>query len=138
MGRAVPKFLVQFGVTNDVARSSPYEAIDDDIIRGVPITEGTVCFAACGPNTRATTLCIFLDSFKQLGWNSWETPIGKVCPESMSILHSLHTGYGDMPQCGGKGPDPIKLEENGNGYIKESFPLCDFVHSAQWIMPSAA
>merc|ERR1712113_127587 len=79
--RAVPKFLVQFGVTNDEKRNSRYEAIPDDLIRGVPITEGTVCFAASGPNTRSAVLCIFLESFKQLGSNSWETPIGKVCPE---------------------------------------------------------
>lgn len=136
--RAVPKFLVQFGVTNDSERTARYEAITDDLIRGVPITEGSVCFAASGPNTRTATLCIFLASFKQLGGNSWETPIGKVCPESLDVLYSIHTGYGDMPQCGGSGPDPITLEESGNEYIKESFPECDFVKSAEWIMPPAA
>jgi len=136
--RAVPKFLVQFGVTDDAKRNTCYEPIPDDQVRGVPITAGTVCFAASGPNTRATTLCIFLESFKQLGGNSWETPIGKVSPESMSVLNSLHTSYGDMPQCGGGGPDPITLEEQGNTYIKESFPACDFVASAEWILPSAA
>ena len=27
-------------------------------------------------------------------------------------LRSIYTGYGDMPQCGGSGPDPIQLQDN--------------------------
>lgn len=133
--RAVPGFLVQFGVVNDVARTSQYEAIPDDLLRGVPIVDGTVCFAAAGANTRTATICIFLGEFPQLGVNQWETPIGKVCEESMGVLHSIFTGYGDMPQCGGAGPDPIQLEELGNDYITENFPACDFVKSAEWLSP---
>ncbi|CAE8743909.1 unnamed protein product, partial [Polarella glacialis] len=124
--RAVPDFLVQFGVVNDPARNSKYEAIEDDDLRGIPVTEGMVCFAASGADTRVATICIFLGEFPQLGKNSWETPIGKVCDESMALLRSLYTGYGDMPQCGGSGPDPIELEDKGNDYITEHFPQCDF------------
>lgn len=59
--------------------------------------------------------------------------------ESLPVLRSIHTGYGEMPQRGGSGPDPIQLQEppqflhgkglqdRGNAYIKENFPLCDFV-----------
>jgi len=131
--RGVPGFLVQFGVTDDPKRNGVYEAIKDDYPRGVPVEDGSICFAASGPNTRTSTLCIFLAAFDQLGRNPWETPIGKVDPESMGVLHSLFTGYGDMPQCGGTGPDPILLAEKGNGYIRERFPECDFVNSAKWL-----
>jgi cyclophilin family peptidyl-prolyl cis-trans isomerase len=131
--RAVPGFLVQFGVKGDAERRGSYEAIKDDYLRGVPIEEGSVCFAASGPNTRTATICIFLAAFEQLGRSPWETPIGKVCPSSMGILRSIFTGYGDMPQCGGAGPDPILLEEKGNAYIREEFPKCDFVNSANWL-----
>lgn len=130
--RAVPDFLIQFGVVADRERSEKYEAITDDLIRGVPIQDGTVCFAAAGPNTRTATVCIFLSEYPQLGGNPWETPIGKVAPESMGVLHSIHTGYGDMPQCGGNGPDPIQLEAQGNDYIRDNFPKCDFVKAAHW------
>jgi len=130
--RAVPGFLVQFGVTDDTARKGAYEAIKDDYPRGVPVEEGSICFAAAGPNTRTSTICIFLADFEELGRNPWETPIGKVCPESMGVLHSIFSGYGDMPQCGGTGPDPILLEERGNSYVRENFPECDFVKSAKW------
>jgi len=132
--RSVPDFLVQFGVISDQEKAAKYEPIQDDFIRGVPIQDGTVCFAASGPNTRTATVCIFLGEYTQLGGNPWETPIGKVCPDSMATLHSIHTGYGDMPQCGGTGPDPIKLEAEGNDYIKREFPLCDFLDSASWVM----
>eukprot|EP00931_Biecheleriopsis_adriatica_P043144 TRINITY_DN24670_c0_g1_i2.p1 TRINITY_DN24670_c0_g1~~TRINITY_DN24670_c0_g1_i2.p1 ORF type:complete len:284 (+),score=63.31 TRINITY_DN24670_c0_g1_i2:67-918(+) len=130
--RAVPGFLVQFGVTSDTARVTKYEAIPDDELRGVPITEGMVCFAASGANTRTATICIFLHDFPQLGKKPWETPIGKVTDESLAVLRSIYTGYGDMPQCGGNGPDPIQLQDRGNSYILEEFPNIDFVESASW------
>lgn len=132
--RAVPKFLIQFGVSGQSKEAEEkYKAIDDDPLRGVPIQAGSICFAASGPNTRCCTICIFLNDFPQLGKNPWETPIGKVHPESMATLKSLCTEYGDMPQCNGKGPDPTILEEKGNDYIKEKFPKIDFVKKASWI-----
>lgn len=134
--RAVPGFLVQFGVTNDTVRTNKYTAIEDDEVRGIPIVEGMVCFAAAGAHTRTATLCIFLGEFPQLGQNPWETPIGKITDESLSVLRSIYTGYGDMPQCGGTGPDPILVQDLGNDYIKEEFPKCDFVESATWECPS--
>jgi len=134
--RAVPGFLLQFGVTNDTVRTNQYQAIEDDEVRGIPIVEGMVCFAAAGAHTRTATICIFLGEFPQLGKNPWETPIGKITDESLSVLRSIYTGYGDMPQCGGTGPDPILLQDKGNDYIKEEFPKCDFVESANWECPS--
>jgi cyclophilin family peptidyl-prolyl cis-trans isomerase len=131
--RAVPGFLAQFGVINDTQRNEKYKEIPDDVLSGVPIVEGSVCFAASGANTRRYTVCIFLGEFPQLGQNTWETPIGKVDPSSMDVLRSLYTGYGDMPQCDGDGPDPIQLEDQGNDYIHKNFPKCDFVKSAKWV-----
>jgi len=128
--RAVPKFLVQFGIVKDKSRSGKYKKIQDDPLVGVPIQDGTVIFAAAGVNTRKSTLCLFLGDYPQLGSSPWETPIGKVCPESMSTLHCIYTGYGDIPQCGGKGPNPHELEEKGNDYILSSFPKCDWVTGA--------
>lgn len=131
--RAVPDFLVQFGVTDDLAMAKKYQVIRDDTPRGVPIQDGSVVFSASGANTRCSTICIFLSDFPELGSNAWETPIGKVDAESIQTLHKLYTGYGDMPQCGGKGPDPHDLQEKGNDYIFENFPKCDFVKSANWL-----
>eukprot|EP00437_Effrenium_voratum_P012345 CAMPEP_0181444084 /NCGR_PEP_ID=MMETSP1110-20121109/24884_1 /TAXON_ID=174948 /ORGANISM="Symbiodinium sp., Strain CCMP421" /LENGTH=280 /DNA_ID=CAMNT_0023568075 /DNA_START=45 /DNA_END=884 /DNA_ORIENTATION=+ len=130
--RAVDTFLVQFGITGDPDRSEKYEAIEDDELRGIPILEGMVCFAAAAANSRQATVCLFLSDFPQLGKNSWETPFARVSEESFPVLRSIFTGYGDMPQCGGTGPDPIQLQDRGNSYITECFPECDFVESAEW------
>jgi cyclophilin family peptidyl-prolyl cis-trans isomerase len=128
--RAVPKFLVQFGIVKDKSRTGKYKKIQDDPLCGIPIQDGTVIFAAAGANTRKSTVCLFLGDYPQLGSSPWETPIGKVVPQSMTTLHSIFTGYGDIPQCGGKGPDPHKLEELGNDYIVREFPKCDYVTGA--------
>eukprot|EP00929_Paragymnodinium_shiwhaense_P007261 TRINITY_DN111197_c0_g1_i1.p1 TRINITY_DN111197_c0_g1~~TRINITY_DN111197_c0_g1_i1.p1 ORF type:complete len:715 (+),score=178.78 TRINITY_DN111197_c0_g1_i1:35-2179(+) len=126
--RAVPKFLIQFGVVN---RSVRYEEIPDDKLVGVPVENGSVLFSSRGPNTRDTTICIFLNDMPHMGVEyDWETPIGKVTPESMDTLSQIYTGYGDIPQCGGSGPDPHELEERGNDYVRQKFPKCDFVMGA--------
>jgi len=136
--RAIPGGLVQFGVMKDSdPRSSQYEPIGDDPLIGVPFEAGSVSFAATGPGARKSTLCLFLGDFRdQLGSRQPETPLGRVCPESMATLNSLFTGYGDIPQCGGSGPDPNVLMERGNEYIMSEFPNCDFVASTdRWYDP---
>lgn len=136
--RAVKGGLVQFGVVQDSdPRASQYDPIPDDPLIGIPFEAGTVSFAATGPGARKCTLCLFLGDFRQqLGNKQPETPLGRVSPESMEILNSLYTGYGDIPQCGGQGPDPTVLMSRGNEYIQSEFPLCDFVTSAdRWYDP---
>jgi len=136
--RAIKGGLVQFGIVKDSdPRASSYEAIADDPLIGIPFEEGSVSFAATGPGARKCTLCLFLGDFRgQLGSRQPETPIGKVCPESMERLRSLYTGYGDIPQCGGNGPDPNVLTDRGNEYIRSEFPKCDFVTGAdRWYDP---
>jgi len=128
--RAVDGFLAQFGLVKDPERTERYPKMQDDPLVGVPIQEGTVIFAAKGANTRTTQVCLFFGDCPSLGKSPWETPIGKVCPESMATLHTLFTGYGDIPQMQGHGPDPIKLEELGNDYLKAQFPNLDYVIGA--------
>jgi len=134
--RAIEHGLLQFGIVqaND-PRSKRYEKIPDDPLVGVPYAEGVVSFAAAGPGTRKSTICIMKADFRtqlgkgSLGTPSTETPFGMVFPESMAIMHSI-TCMGDIPQCGGRGPCPGKLETLGNDYIRSEFPACDFVLSA--------
>jgi len=129
--RGVAGFLIQFGIPGTPGAKT-YEKIPDDPLIGIPIEEGSVCFAASGPNTRKNTICLWLGDFPSFGKSPWETPVGKVCPESLPVLHSIFTGYGDIPQCRGSGPDPHKLEELGNEYIKANFPKIDFITGAQF------
>lgn len=130
--RAIPGFLVQFGVVGkEDPRSGRYQKLEDDALAQVPFAEGMVTFAAAGSGTRTNILCLFLGDFRtQLGSKQPETPIGRVCAESLATMHKLHLGYGDIPQCGGKGPDPGKLEARGNEYIRSEFPEIDFITKA--------
>mmetsp|Transcript_110699 Transcript_110699/g.264000 ORF Transcript_110699/g.264000 Transcript_110699/m.264000 type:complete len:252 (+) Transcript_110699:52-807(+) len=126
--RGVPNFLIQFGIANP-NRKKAYTMIPDDALAGVPYLEGTVGFAAAGPNTRTQQLCLFLGAQPGLGQNSVETPIGRASAESLPVLRALKL-LGDIPQCGGSGPDPTKLADLGNEYIAKSFPGCDFITGA--------
>jgi len=127
--RGIPNFLIQFGVTNDTNRTGKYSKLPDDSLCGIPYLDGSVGFAAAGPNTRTHTMCLFLGDAPHLGNTSVETPFGLVLPESMTTLHSIFLP-GDIPQCGGPGPCPGKLAEQGNAYIRANFPQCDFVTGA--------
>lgn len=135
--RAIQGGLLQFGVVKSTdPRSARYSRLPDDVLKGIPYAEGVVSFAAAGPGTRKSTICIMKADFRTqlgkgaLGTPSTETPIGMVSPMSMRVMHSI-TCLGDIPQCGGRGPDPGKLEELGNDYIRAEFPTCDFVRSAR-------
>lgn len=134
--RAIRGGLLQFGIIKDTdPRSKQYAKISDDTLVGVPYAEGVVSFAAAGPGTRKSTICIMKADFRSqlgkgaIGTPSTETPIGMVCPSSMGTMHSI-TCLGDIPQCGGKGPDPGKIEAYGNDYIRKEFPTCDFITAA--------
>jgi peptidyl-prolyl cis-trans isomerase A (cyclophilin A) len=134
--RAMQNGLLQFGALQaSDPRNSMYSKLPDDPLVGIPYAEGVVGFAASGPNTRKHTVCIMKADFRsQLGkgahgTTSAETPFGMVCPESMAVMQSI-TCLGDIPQCGGSGPDPDKIDREGNAYIQREFPRCDFVRSA--------
>lgn len=135
--RAINGGLLQFGVVQDTdPRSKRYEKIPDDTLVGIPYAEGVIGFAAAGPGTRGSTVCIMKADFRSqlgkgaLGTTSTETPFGMVIPESMAPMHSIAC-LGDIPQCGGKGPDPQALEARGNEYIRSEFPGCDFILDAR-------
>ena len=68
-----------------------------------------------------------------MGNEPWETPFGKVI-EGYDTLDRLYKGYGDIPPFG-KGPDQQKIHNRGNSYIREKFPLTDFITSCKDITP---
>lgn len=135
--RAIQGGLIQFGIVKDGdPRNGLYSALPDDPLVGIPYAPGVVGFAAAGPGTRKSTVCIMKADFRTqlgkgaIGTPSTETPFGMVMPESMDVFQSIAC-LGDIPQCGGRGPNPSKLEELGNDYIRQQFPGCDFITAAQ-------
>jgi len=127
--RAVPKFLVQFGITYSSDKELVKFArtpIRDDPKYDPPIAfhKGTISYAGGGANSRTSQLFISYGDAKSLGTQLWETPIGEIV-EGMENAEKFYS-YGDMPPWG-KGPIQGKIH-NGRKYIDEHFPLIDSFH----------
>ena len=107
--RAVPGFLVQFGISSSKELQQQWEKagnIQDDPMPSprVPFEDGVVSFAGYGPNSRSTHLFFTLGSQPGLGKSPWEVPVGKIV-SGMDVLHGIYTGYGDQVNQGMLQPD---------------------------------
>jgi peptidyl-prolyl cis-trans isomerase A (cyclophilin A) len=134
--RVVPGFMCQFGVHGDPGVSAKWSgaSIADDPVKGSN-TRGTITFATAGPNTRTTQLFINFGDNSRLDGMGF-SPFGKVM-EGMDVVDKIDGEYGDLPQMGGHGPDPGRIEMVGNAYLKKDFPNLDYIKSAT-ILPAAS
>jgi peptidyl-prolyl cis-trans isomerase A (cyclophilin A) len=127
--RAVPNFVVQFGVPADtlVTRTWQSRRISDDSVKRENV-RGTLSFASGGPNTRTTQLFINLKDNKRLD------PLGfSVVAEvvaGMTVVDSLYMGYGEAAPRG-KGPSQARIAKEGEGYLARDFPLLDKIVEAR-------
>jgi len=118
--RNVPNFVAQFGINGDPNvqgnwRGGSANIPDDDVKQSNK--RGTLVFATSGPNSRTTQIFIntndnaFLDS-------QGFSPIGKIV-KGMDAVDAMYTGYGEAPDQG-------KIQDDGNAYLKTSFPELSF------------
>jgi peptidyl-prolyl cis-trans isomerase A (cyclophilin A) len=131
--RVIPGFMAQFGINGDPRVNEAWYAAripDDPVTRSN--TRGMVTYAMAGPDTRTTQLFVnfkdnaFLDS-------QGFPPFGRVV-EGMAVVDSLYSGYGEgAPQ--GMGPDQGRAQQEGNAYLRASFPRLDFVKAARLVKP---
>lgn len=137
MFRALKGFLIQFGLAGDPAihkRYHSYGNLKDDppwLPLGPPGREidgvkryqkGYLGYAGAGKNSRGTQLIVALEDNLYLGGGSpWEVPFGQVFgEESFRTLSRFYTGYGEKPSQG-------KIMNRGAAYVREEFPLLDFI-----------
>ncbi|HEY5042760.1 MAG TPA: peptidylprolyl isomerase [Verrucomicrobiae bacterium] len=127
--RVVPGFMCQFGMSGDPAVTAKWRQanIPDDLVKGSN-TRGTITFAMGGPNTRTTQLFINFGDNSRLDSMGFP-PFGKVI-EGMDVVDKINGEYGDMPQQGGRGPNPDLMATEGNAYLKKDFPNLDYIKSA--------
>jgi peptidyl-prolyl cis-trans isomerase A (cyclophilin A) len=129
--RAVRSF-VQFGISGDPKTNQLWSTafITDDLVKESNI-RGAVSYAKDGPNRRSAQLFINLRDNKTLDKQSF-APIGKIV-EGMDVVDTLYSSYGEMPSRGGQGPDPSKIETEGNDYLANHFPRLDYIRKATLI-----
>jgi cyclophilin family peptidyl-prolyl cis-trans isomerase len=127
--RAVPHFLVQFGITysedKELLQMGNSQTIPDDpqLDPPIPFEVGTISYAGSGPASRTSQLFFSLtDENANFGTQPWETPVGKVL-EGIEHIQDFYHEYGDGPPFG-KGPAQGRIH-TGRAYIDENFPLLD-------------
>jgi peptidyl-prolyl cis-trans isomerase A (cyclophilin A) len=127
--RVVRGFVVQFGINGDPQTNAMWAnaALPDDPVKQHNVT-GTLTYAMRGPNTRSTQLFINLADNRGSLDSQGFAPIGKVV-EGMPVVLELYSSYGDMPPRG-QGPDPVRLQQQGNDYLDSHFPRLDFIKKA--------
>lgn len=126
--RVVDGFVAQFGMNGDPAINEAWDgALISDDPMGEMNTRGRLTFATGGPNSRTTQLFINLGDNLNLD-NMGFPPFGEVI-EGMSVVDSLHMGYGDGPP--GPGPDQGRIGEQGEAYLAREYPLLDYIESAR-------
>jgi cyclophilin family peptidyl-prolyl cis-trans isomerase len=88
--------------------------------------KGTLTFAQTNSGTRTTQLFFNLRDNKDLDKSF--APIGKVT-SGMDAVESFYNAYGDWPPRG-QGPEPAKIQSEGNAYLEAHFPRLDFIRKA--------
>ncbi|NCG21659.1 MAG: peptidylprolyl isomerase [Rhodobacterales bacterium] len=123
--RVLEGFMAQFGIHADPALSARWIAarIKDD-----PVLEsnkkGMVSFAMAGPDTRTTQVFINTAKNSSLDKHGF-SPFGKVI-SGYSTVKALFQQYGEgAPR--GTGPNQMRIQTEGNQYLKANYPRLDYV-----------
>lgn len=129
--RVIKGFVAQFGINGNPMISQKWlnATIPDDEVRLSNI-RGTISFASRGPNTRTTQLFINYADNSRLDSMGF-APFGKVI-EGMEVIDKLYSEYGEGEPYG-SGPSQIRIQTEGNEYLKKNFPQLDYIISAQII-----
>jgi len=119
---------VQFGINGDPQTNGLWSTarLPDDKVKQSNV-KGTLTYAHLGANSRTTQLFFNMKDNKDLDKQGF-APLGKVIT-GMDVVESFYSAYGDMvPR--GQGPDPSKIEVQGNAYLDTKFPRLDYIKKA--------
>ncbi|MEX0590616.1 MAG: peptidylprolyl isomerase [Xanthobacteraceae bacterium] len=126
--RVMPGFMAQFGINGDPKVNAQWRnaRIKDDPVRQSN-KRGFVTYATSGPDGRTTQVFINFDDNSGLDSEGF-SPFGQVT-SGMNVVEALNNEYGDgAPR--GRGPDQMRLQQEGNAYLNKEFPRLDFVKKA--------
>lgn len=136
--RVVKGFLTQFGISPDEYLRNQFrtKSVKDEYPNqyAPKFKPGMLSFAGSGEESRTTEVFIVMPGASQaqldyFGTNVWETPFGTINKVEKSAV-SKWFAYGDMPPHG-KGPDPVKVYDEGYGYLEREFPKVDHIKNCK-------
>lgn len=124
--RAVPGFVVQFGISSYPAVNAAWRNAD---IQDDPVTQsnkrGFVTYAKTSqPNSRSTQVFI---SFKDNSFLDSQgfAPFGVVNAEGMKVVEMLYDQYGDQPT-----DQQDQISKLGKAYLDSKYPKLDVIKHA--------
>jgi peptidyl-prolyl cis-trans isomerase A (cyclophilin A) len=130
--RAIENFMVQFGINGDPLVNARWQeaGVSDDPVKQSN-KRGYVTFAQRNtPNTRTTQIFINYKDNVQLDASRFAA-FGEVT-QGMDIVDQLYKGYGEGAP-GGRGPDQMQIQSQGNAYLDARFPQLDQIKHAEII-----
>ncbi len=124
----VTRNYVQFGINGDATTNGLWSTarLPDDTVKQSNV-KGTLSFAHLGANSRTTQLFFNMKNNKDLDKQGF-APLGKVIA-GMDVVERLYSAYGEVAPRG-QGPDPTKIEVQGNTYLDSKFPRLDYIKKA--------
>ncbi len=128
--RVIPNFMAQFGIHGDPKVTARWRnaRIKDDPVKQSN-QRGYISFAMAGPNTRTTQLFINFQDNSRLDGMGF-APFGKVV-HGMKVVDEIYKVGEGAPR--GPGPNQGKIMQQGNRYLKSSFPKLDYIKSASLV-----
>lgn len=127
--RVISGFMAQMGIHGDPEVNAVWRTrnIPDDPVKTTN-ARGTVTFAKSNmPNSRSTQIFFnFVDNGRldSMGF----APFGKV--RDMGPIDALYSGYGEGAPMG-RGPSQMRIQTEGNAYLKAEFPELAYVKRAR-------
>eukprot|EP01060_Flectonema_neradi_P014306 TRINITY_DN21003_c0_g1_i1.p1 TRINITY_DN21003_c0_g1~~TRINITY_DN21003_c0_g1_i1.p1 ORF type:complete len:179 (+),score=37.96 TRINITY_DN21003_c0_g1_i1:111-647(+) len=125
--RVVPGFVVQFGIAADPMLNDGWEALKDEP-RKLSNTEGTLCFASSGENTRTTQLFFNTECNSSKLDDKGFTPIGTIknLEDGLEILRACTNPTPDDKS----GIDQQDYETKGNEWLLDEHPEVNMITRA--------
>jgi peptidyl-prolyl cis-trans isomerase A (cyclophilin A) len=123
---------VQFGIAGDpkLAQSWRTKTIPDDPWKGVSNKRGTIAFAFKDPNGRTTQVFINLKDNSETHDKEPFIVFGEV-EQGMEVADALYAEYAEAAGGGIRAGKQDPVFEGGNAYLKQNFPLLDYIVRAE-------
>jgi cyclophilin family peptidyl-prolyl cis-trans isomerase len=127
----------QFGIAAEpnVAQAWRTKTIPDDPWMGISNERGTVAFAFKDRNARTTQVFINLKDNSATHDSEPFVVFGAVV-KGMDVADALYAEYGEAAGGGIRAGKQDPVFEGGNVYLKEKFPLLDYIKTARVVRPS--